>query len=239
MVPLYRVVHARVLDGLARGEWKPGDRLPSESELARRFGVAVFTIRAGISELVVANVLVRKQGKGTFVASHAHTRAPFTYMRVYHNSGAKLVAQRSLLSMKKERADAETVARLQLDRGRSQRVYRMVFLLSTERGPVAVHDVAVPVAMIRGLKRAPLRTQDNLYAIYQDHGIYVVRREEQVRAVKASAAVAHALGIKPGVPVLEVRRVAYTYDGKPVEFLIRSFEATQHYYSWNQAGNST
>src|SRR5687767_4247405 len=60
--PLYREVTRRLLDCLARGEWTPGATLPTERELAQRFGVAVSTIRAGVAQLTATGVLVRRQG---------------------------------------------------------------------------------------------------------------------------------------------------------------------------------
>ena len=68
--PLYKEVERQMMECLARGEWKPGDQIPTESQLAERFGVAVFTIRAGIKKLVDLGILSRHQGKGTFVLLH-------------------------------------------------------------------------------------------------------------------------------------------------------------------------
>jgi GntR family transcriptional regulator len=72
--PLYKQVEKQIMNCLAEGEWIPGDRLPTESQLAERFGVAVLTVRAGIRDLVDSNILVRKQGSGTYVALHDRQR---------------------------------------------------------------------------------------------------------------------------------------------------------------------
>src|SRR5690242_4543946 len=80
--PLYKEVEREILQCLARGEWKPGDRLPSEAELAERLGVAVFTLRSGIQKLVDSGVLLRRQGKGTFVALHRTRPLRNQYLRI-------------------------------------------------------------------------------------------------------------------------------------------------------------
>src|SRR5947209_5874021 len=65
--PLYREVRRRLLDSLAGGVWAPGDALPPESELAKRYTVSIGTLRKAVDELVADGILVRQQGRGTFV----------------------------------------------------------------------------------------------------------------------------------------------------------------------------
>src|ERR1700755_1254081 len=80
--PLYKQVERQILNCLAQGEWKPGDRLPTESQLAERFGVAVLTVRAGIRALVETSILVRRQGSGTSVARHDRQRRRYQFTHV-------------------------------------------------------------------------------------------------------------------------------------------------------------
>ena len=68
--PLYQQIKAQILQGLENAEWQPGEVIPSEFDLAARFGVSQGTVRKAIDELAASNLLVRKQGKGTFVATH-------------------------------------------------------------------------------------------------------------------------------------------------------------------------
>ena len=69
--PLYQQIKARMVASLQRTEWRPGQAIPSETELAARFKVSQGTVRKAIEELAAENLLVRRQGKGTFVATHA------------------------------------------------------------------------------------------------------------------------------------------------------------------------
>jgi GntR family transcriptional regulator len=79
--PLYRQIKSLILQSLEGGEWRPGDAIPSEMELAVRFGVSQGTVRKAIDELAAENLLLRRQGKGTYVASHNDPRAFFRFLR--------------------------------------------------------------------------------------------------------------------------------------------------------------
>ena len=69
--PLYQQIKDLILQSLQTGEWKPGEAIPSEMDLAARYRVSQGTVRKAIDELSADNLLIRRQGKGTFVATHA------------------------------------------------------------------------------------------------------------------------------------------------------------------------
>ena len=83
--PLYRQIRGLILRSLESGEWGPGELIPSESELAERFGVSQGTVRKAIDEMAAENLLIRRQGKGTFVATHADPHSFFRFLRVAAN----------------------------------------------------------------------------------------------------------------------------------------------------------
>ena len=85
--PLYRQIRGLITRSLESGEWGPGDVIPSESELAARFGVSQGTVRKAIDEMAAENLLVRRQGKGTFVATHNDPRSYFRFLRLAANEG--------------------------------------------------------------------------------------------------------------------------------------------------------
>src|SRR4030065_402393 len=91
--PFYRQIKNLILQGLASGEWRPGEAIPSEAELAIRFNVSQGTVRKAIDEMAAENLVVRKQGKGTYVASHNDPRAFFRFLRVVPNEGGVSVPQ--------------------------------------------------------------------------------------------------------------------------------------------------
>src|SRR5579863_1126403 len=75
--PLYEQIKALITQYLVAGKWSPGEPIPSELELASRYRVSQGTVRKAIDELAAANILVRRQGKGTFVATHTAERSRF------------------------------------------------------------------------------------------------------------------------------------------------------------------
>lgn len=230
--PLYKEVRRRILEALARGEWRPGERLPNEADLAERFGVAVSTIRAGVRELTASGVLVRRQGKGTFVARHDFERQQFRFSNVYSSDQKKVVTRRHITAMKRVPADAATRLLLRLDGTGSADVHQVSAILKVGEEPVAVMELVLPVAKFPGLRQKDLeQNSENLYSVYQRvFGITVVRMEEKVFAKTATAALARKLNVQAGHPMLCVERIAFSFNDIPVEIRRRLYEGSQHYY---------
>ena len=85
--PLYRQIKDFMIRSLEAGEWGPGDAIPSEGELAARFNVSQGTVRKAIDEMASENLLIRRQGKGTFVASHDDPRSFYRFLRLVPDDG--------------------------------------------------------------------------------------------------------------------------------------------------------
>src|SRR6476469_6912753 len=92
--PLYEQIKILLTQSLVAGEWKPGEAIPSEMELAARFKVSQGTVSKAIDELATENLLVRRQGKGTFVATHAEQKVQFRFLRLAPDDGEPAGAQR-------------------------------------------------------------------------------------------------------------------------------------------------
>jgi len=85
--PLYQQIKGLITRSLQAGEWRPGEAIPSEMELAGRFKVSQGTVRKAIDELATDNLLVRRQGKGTFVATHAAQHMPYRFLKLMPDQG--------------------------------------------------------------------------------------------------------------------------------------------------------
>ena len=85
--PLYQQIKELILHSLQSGEWKPGEAIPSEMELAARFRVSQGTVRKAIDELAADNLVIRRQGKGTFVATHAEQHVRYRFLKLMPDSG--------------------------------------------------------------------------------------------------------------------------------------------------------
>ncbi len=107
--PLYQQIKALILQSLQSGEWKPSTAIPSEQELAARYRVSQGTVRKAIDELAAENLVVRRQGKGTFVATHAERHTQYRFLRLLPESGdptSEGPAQRRIIDCKRTRAGA-------------------------------------------------------------------------------------------------------------------------------------
>ena len=80
--PLYSQIKALILQSLQAGEWKPSEAIPSEMDLASRYRVSQGTVRKAIDELAASNLVIRRQGKGTFVATHAEQQVQFRFLKL-------------------------------------------------------------------------------------------------------------------------------------------------------------
>lgn len=234
-VPLYKVVRKQILERLARGEWKPGDCLPSEPELAKRFGVSISTIRAALAELDSGRILVRRQGKGTFVAAHDLHTERYQLSSIYDRAGTKIFPSRDVISVEKSRADKSTIRQLQLEGRDSVSVFNIKAMLKCASDAVGYMHLILPVWLFPRFRASDLRSDENLYTIFQRvHGVTVLRMEETVSAAVADAPVAKHLGIKRNAPILRVDRISYSFNSVPVELRQRSFDGTRHQYSYKQ-----
>jgi len=236
--PLYRQVEQRILRCLAEGEWKSGEQIPTEGQLAERFGVAVFTIRAGIAELVAANILARKQGKGTFVARHSRLRQRHQFSHIHDRDGRQVLPDRRLVSFGRSAATRLERDELALPATGRAVVCRLAMLTVLGGEIVSTLDIVLPGALFQRLTAAVIRAAtENLYAAYQDTcGVNVIRIEEHVHAALASGREARALRVRAGAPVLRVERIASTYDGVPVEVRTRVLDAARYHYRTVEGG---
>jgi GntR family transcriptional regulator len=216
--PLYEQIKILLTQSLIAGEWKPGEAIPSEMELAQRFRVSQGTVRKAIDTLASEHILVRRQGKGTFVASHAEPQYQYRFLRVLPDSGEKLHPQNKLLELKKGRASAEVARALQMKPGSPVHVIRRV--LSFSGKSLILDEIILSAATFPGLSVPKLEEfRGSMYSFYESvYGLRMIRAEERLRAVAADAATGLLLEVAPGTPLLCVDRIAFTYGDRPVEW---------------------
>ena len=230
--PLYRQIKGLILQGLDRGEWKPGEAIPSEFELAARFQVSQGTVRKAIDELAADNLLIRRQGKGTFVATHSEAKVRFRFLRLAPDDGKQGVSGSQILDCRRVKAPAEIAPALELRAG--DLVVNMRRLLTFDEVPTILDDIWLPGSLFKGLTMESLtRYRGPVYALFEtEFGVSMVRADEKIRAVAATAAQAELLGVPEGGPLLQVERVSYTYGDRPVE-LRRGLYVTERYHYRN------
>lgn len=234
--PLYRRAKRALLQVIEQGSCAPGTALPSEAELARTLGVSIGTLRRAVDELVADHILVRHQGRGTFVATHDAERFLFQFFHVERADGHRESPQVELLSFERQRLGADTsegheaLEALRLREG--EPVFAIHNRLLLEGRPVAFDRIVLPALMFRGLTEKKLRERPGtIYQLYQsEFAITVLRAAERARAVSADRAVARVLGVAPGAAVMQVRRTALTFGDKPVEYRVSMIDTARHDY---------
>jgi len=232
--PLYQQIKALLVQGLQAGEWLPGQAIPSEVELAARFRVSQGTVRKAIDEMATDNVLVRRQGKGTFVASHAEQATQFRFLRLVADDGSAPQLQRRLLECRRMRAPAEVARLLALAPGEAAVQVRRLLLAREEAvlRPVVLDDLWLPGTLFKGLTAERLQAwRGPMYRLFEaEFNVHMIRAEEKIRAVAASAADAALLATPENAPLLSVERLAYTYGDRPVELRRGLYHTEAHHY---------
>jgi GntR family transcriptional regulator len=228
--PLYRQIKELVLQSLDAGEWKPGEPIPSETELSARFGVSQGTVRKAIDELAAEHLLVRRQGKGTFVASHSEPVTQFRFLRLHPNEGEREQPESRLLEVRRQRASGDVARALDLKAGESVVYVRRLLVFGGQ--PIVLDEISLPAALFKGLDAQMLDAHEgSYYGLYErEFGTRMIRAEERIRAVAADADAASALAVDKGAPLLCVDRTAYTYGDRPVELRRGLYRTDQHHY---------
>lgn len=233
-VPLYRQVKRALIKLVESGRYAPADCLPSESIIANTLKVSIGTLRKAVDELVMENVLVRRQGKGTFVAMHNNDRFLFQFFHVEKRAldpsqEHEYPAVECVLFEKSRATDDEAVA---LGVRLGDPVFRVGNRLKLSGRPVVYDRLAVSALTFKGLtEKRFVERLSTVYHLYQrDFGITVLRAQERARAASASRDVSRILGVTPGLPVLEVHRIALTFGDKPVEYRVSTINTQNHDY---------
>lgn len=228
--PLYRQIKALILQALEAGEWRPGQAIPSEQELASRFSVSQGTVRKAIDEMAAENLLVRKQGKGTFVASHNDPRALFRFLRLAPIDGDLSPPQSVPLDCWRAKAGQEASRMLGIELGAPIIIVRRLLKFTTR--PVVIDELYLPGEIFQGLTAETLKGWNgSLYSLFETRfGLRMIRAQERIRAVAADRGASEALKVAEGTPLLSVERVTYTYGDKPVEWRRGLYSTADHFY---------
>ena len=214
--PLYEQIRQLIVAALAAGEWRPGEALPSEPALAQRFGASAGTVRRALDELAAEHIVERRQGSGTFVPTHAAPRQQFRFLRLVPDDDVEGFT-RELLGCRRLRAGAEVARALGLRM--AEPVIEVRRLLHRRGRPVVLDELWLAERHFEGLSAELIAAHPGaLYALFETRfGVHMVRAEEKLRAVAATAEAAQLLQVPPGEPLLSVERLAYTYGDRPVE----------------------
>lgn len=215
--PIWRVIASTLQDELAKGLYAPGDKLPTEAELAARFGVNRHTVRHGLAPLIEAGILHARRGAGVFVAARPTDYPLGPRVRFHQNVMASgRTPSRQITRLETRPAQPEEAEALGLRPGAQVHVIEGVSLADSE--PLAVFSSAFPAARLPGLLQE-MAMQNSVTAALAACGVRdYTRAETRLTAKTADSLQAHALRLQPGAPILRSVAVNVDATGEPVEF---------------------
>lgn len=228
--PLYAQVKEQLIRRLVDGTWAPGMHLPSEQELARQLSVSQGTVRKALDAMTAENLLVRRQGRGTFVAEPEDSRILFQFFRLTadNDERRKAFPESRVLFSGAKKADDNQAEALSIPTGSPVwHIERVRILLDR---PMLAETIIIPAEKFTGwdtLEDIP----NNVYRLYSTRwGVTIARADEQLKAISASAEDARQLGCAPGDALLLIRRIARDLEGNAVELrLSRCLTNELHY----------
>lgn len=217
--PLHRQVRDMILDRIQSGDWPPGTYLPSEAKLAEDYAVAVGTLRKALLDLAQEGVVLRRQGKGTVVATHDGDETLFRFLNLFRADGSRVRPESRVLSVGRLEADDDSAAALRL--APRAPVFRISRIREVDGRPMIFEVITLCATRFAGIDARADVLPNTLYQLYQrGYGQTVHQAQEDLTAIGASAEIAAALSIPPGAPCLCIRRIAQDYHGNPLELRV-------------------
>lgn len=224
---LYEQVLENLLACIRRGEYKPGEMLPTEEELCRHYGVSRITIRRAMTELAGQFLVVRKRGIGTVVTKRSADRREFHFVGFLENRAA---LKAEPLSSVAEPANQEVATMLRVERGTKVRHIRVVTRRDGE--PFTYTDAYTIELQSHDPGDADYGSADTPgYAYGARLGRRIERAEQEMEAAAADAATARHLGIARGTPVLRARRVYLDATGEPIRFVVVRYHPDRYRFT--------
>ena len=230
MQPLYEKVKKKITESLVQGEWRPGEAIPSETELANVYEVSQGTVRKAIDELSADSILIRRQGKGTYVATHNEENIQLRFLRLTSNFGLKEKLDNQLVSFSKEKATNKLSKILNINPAST--IISLKRVLTFNEKPLILDVIKIPAQSFRGLTaEMVVEKKGSMYRMYETNfGVRMLRANEKIRAINANFESASLLNVKENTPLLSVERISYTYENKPLEWRLGFCITDNHYY---------
>ncbi len=246
-VPLHHQVYLDLRAALDTGEWRPGDLLPPERQLAGRYGCSLITVRRALSELTREGRLERTRGRGTTVLLPRIERdfgGTMSFTEEMQDRG--LDPETKLIAARPESAGEVVAAALRIEPG-SPTLY-LERLRAAGGEPLLLEQVHLPAEQFPGLLASDLEHGSLYDLLTARYGTRIVRAREALEPVLLRTREARLLGQRPRSPALQIEGIAFSAEGVPVEFA-RSYvrgDRTRYYIervvvrsSWqNEPGRS-
>ncbi|HEY8594868.1 MAG TPA: GntR family transcriptional regulator [Devosiaceae bacterium] len=213
--PLYLQVKQQLVEKMIAGDWPPGALLPSEQQLGLQMGVSQGTVRKALDALANENIVVRHQGRGTFVAEHDQQRTLFQFFKLVDADGERRFPETVFSRLDLVAANPEEREAFGL--GKNARIWH-IHRHRALKGKVTLTERVSLVAERFPRLDSHVPLPNNIYQLYErDYGTTIARAVENLRAVSAGREEAEVLGCAVGDPLLQIDRRAFALDGSLAE----------------------
>lgn len=214
--PLYKQVYDTLIIRLADGYWKPAAALPSEFALADELGVSQGTVRKALNQLVAESILIRRQGKGTYVSEHTQESSMFRFFRYREAGGEELIPVTQIIDIEKRQANDREARKLNLETQKD--LVQVTRLRSINGKPAIFERVLQPLAVFPGIDKER-ELPNSLYTLYQEkYNISIVEVRDELQAVSLPADIAEHLHLPANSPALMTERASINIDGRVSEW---------------------
>lgn len=214
--PLYVQARDALMLRIRTGAWKPGQLIPNEFEIAAELAVSQGTARKALDQMAQDGLLVRRQGRGTFVAKHTPQNVMFRFFNIADERGRQIQPESDGARAYHGEASAEDAAMLQIQKG--AQVLRIRRVRRRGGKPFLHETIVLPAELFPGLS-TQIELPNTLYDVFQrDFGVHVAGANEQITIVISPPEIAAQLGIPTGTPLLKISRVALDIDNRHVEW---------------------
>lgn len=212
--PLYAQVREQLLARVRSGEWGAGDSLPNEYVLSSDFDVSIGTVRRAVSDLEASGVLLRKQGRGTYVSGQGPAALQSKFCALRSPQGDRLDARFELISITRRAAPESELGRL--PSAKSHGVIEILQRIESNELTLGIERSILPAARVPRIE-TQLQFGQHLYPLLADYGLLVTRVEDTIGIEPASDRVIAHLACGETKSLLAVARTAFALDGEPVE----------------------
>lgn len=217
-IPYYIQLLEALKQQISNGEMKPGDQFPSESELCETYGVSRTVVRQALREMELEGLVVRRKGKGTFVAEPKIIESLAQKLTGFYQDmverGHHPVTQ--VLHLAVEQPNKKVAEYLGIDPGSLVIHIRRLRFVKDE--PIVLVTSYLPYDLCPDLVNVDL-TNQSLYAYLENQcGIRIAYGRRSIEAVAANEAEAHLLQVERGAPLILLNSVSYLEDGRPIEY---------------------
>jgi GntR family transcriptional regulator len=229
--PLYKQVYDVLVRRIAEGAWRPAEVLPSEHALAAELKVSQGTVRKALDALVAENLVLRRQGKGTYVAEHTQEHTLFRFFRLArpNTEGERVVPQSTDARCKRRVATAKETKKLHLPKAASVAEIKRVRLV--DGVPTVSERIIVPLSLFPELDHQTT-LPNTLYSLYQSvYGVNITVAREELTAILSNKTDEKELGIKRGSPILRIERIAMSIAGKRAEWRVSRCDTSNIVYA--------